>query len=203
MKFDLFRRYGAIAAAGDRHLAEFMPGDTYLRDPETVKSWKFGLTSVAWRKEDLKHRLQKSVDLVAGKREVELKSSGEEGVLRIKALCGIIRFVSNVNIPNIAGQIENMPRDCIVETNAVFERNTVAPIHTGSVPEQVLEILKPHIENQRDILKAALDHDFDLALTAFMRDLQISGRITEEQGRMLLHDMMENTKAYLPGWEKF
>ena len=27
VKFDLFRRYGMIAAAGDRHLAEFMPGD--------------------------------------------------------------------------------------------------------------------------------------------------------------------------------
>ena len=26
VKFDLFRRYGLIAAAGDRHLAEFMPG---------------------------------------------------------------------------------------------------------------------------------------------------------------------------------
>ena len=25
VKFDLFRRYGMIAAAGDRHLAEFMP----------------------------------------------------------------------------------------------------------------------------------------------------------------------------------
>ena len=35
VKFDLFRRYGMIAAAGDRHLAEFMPGNEYLNDPET------------------------------------------------------------------------------------------------------------------------------------------------------------------------
>ena len=35
VKFDLFRRYGLIAAAGDRHLAEFMPGNEYLNDPET------------------------------------------------------------------------------------------------------------------------------------------------------------------------
>jgi len=38
LKFDLFRRYGLIAAAGDRHLAEFMPGDEYLKNPETTKS---------------------------------------------------------------------------------------------------------------------------------------------------------------------
>ena len=47
VKMDLFRRFGAIAAAGDRHLAEFCPGSWYLKDPETVKSWCFGLTTVA------------------------------------------------------------------------------------------------------------------------------------------------------------
>ncbi len=48
VKFDLYRRYGAIAAAGDRHLVEFLP-PWYTRSPETVKEWKFGLTSVDWR----------------------------------------------------------------------------------------------------------------------------------------------------------
>ena len=57
VKFDLFRRYGLMAAAGDRHLVEFMPGTEYLNNPETVKSWKFCLTTVAWRKQDLKDRL--------------------------------------------------------------------------------------------------------------------------------------------------
>ena len=38
VKFDLFLRYGAIAAAGDRHLAEFCPNAWYLKDSETVKS---------------------------------------------------------------------------------------------------------------------------------------------------------------------
>ena len=46
VKMDLFRRYGLIAAAGDRHLAEFMPGEMYLKDPQTVADWKFGLTTV-------------------------------------------------------------------------------------------------------------------------------------------------------------
>jgi len=53
VKFDLFLRYGCIAAAGDRHLAEFMPGDMYLKDPETAHRWKFTLTPVSWREEDL------------------------------------------------------------------------------------------------------------------------------------------------------
>ena len=66
VKMDLFRRYGLIAAAGDRHLAEFMPGNEYLKDPDTVASWKFNLTSVSWRKQDLQERLARSHRLLAG-----------------------------------------------------------------------------------------------------------------------------------------
>ena len=85
VKFDLFNKYGLIAAAGDRHLVEFLPGDLYLKNPETVKSWDFGLTTVAWRKQDLKNRLEKSAKLVAGEK-LELKETGEEGILLIRAL---------------------------------------------------------------------------------------------------------------------
>ena len=109
VKFDLFRRYGLIAAAGDRHLAEFMPGNEYLKDPDSVEEWKFGLTTVEWRKEDLKNRLDKSKKLLTQEEEVELRPTGEEGILLIKALCGLERVISNVNIPNSFGQIPNLP----------------------------------------------------------------------------------------------
>ena len=200
VKFDLFRRFGAIAAAGDRHLAEFMPGDMYLRDPQTVREWKFGLTTVGWRKNDLKARLEKSAELVSGRREVELRPTGEEGIRLIRALCGLDRMISNVNLPNACGQIANMPGDCIVETNAVFSRGSVAPVFAGSMPEPVLELMRPHVDNQRDILTAALEHDFGLCLDALMRDPLVSGRITRAQGEEMLRAMMENTKRYLPGW---
>ena len=42
VKIDLFRRYGAIAAAGDRHLAEFT-APRYTRDPETIRRWTNGI----------------------------------------------------------------------------------------------------------------------------------------------------------------
>ena len=203
VKFDLFRRYGAIAAAGDRHLAEFMPGDSYLKDPETVTSWKFGLTTVDWRKNDLQNRLDKSAKLVSGEEQVDLKPTGEEGIQLIKALCGIGRLVSNVNIPNYAGQIPNISADTVVETNAVFSYDAINPLYAGAAPDGVRGLLDPHIENQRDILDAALTCDFDLALKAFMRDPLVAGRITEAEGAALLHDMIDQTATYLPeGWKK-
>ncbi len=195
VKMDLFKRYGLIAAAGDRHLAEFMPGEEYLKDPDTVKSWKFGLTTVAWRKNDLKERLEKSAQLLSGEKEIELKSTGEEGISLIKALCGLGRVISNVNIPNTAGQIANLPREAIVETNAVFERDMIRPVFVGEVPEQVRELIMPHIENHERVMEVVLggNQDVDLLVEAFLSDPLVKGRAGEEEVRRLVQDMMAAT----------
>lgn len=204
VKFDLFNRYGLIAAAGDRHLAEFMPGTEYLKDPETVKEWKFGLTTVDWRKEDLENRLDKSRRLLNRETEVELKPTGEEGILLIKALCGLERVVSNVNIPNTSLQIPNLPAEAVVETNAVFERDAIRPIVAGTIPDNVKALIMPHIENHQYTLEAALTCDKELVVKAFMNDPQITSRkCSEPEVRSLVDDMIRGTLTYLPdGWKK-
>lgn len=200
VKFDLFNRYGMIAAAGDRHLAEFMPGDEYLKDPATVKNWRFGLTTVDWRKEDLKKRLEKSSRLACGDEEVELKPTGEEGILLIKSLCGLERTVSNVNIPNTAKQITNLPADAIVETNAVFERDAIRPIAAGTLPEDVRKLIIPHVENHETTLAAALTCDKKLVVDAFVNDPLVKGKhCTKEEISKLVDDMIAGTIRYLPG----
>lgn len=195
VKMDLFRRYGLIAAAGDRHLAEFMPGGEYLKNPETVKSWKFGLTTVAWRKEDLKKRLERSKRLVSGEEQIELKPTGEEGILLMKALCGLERVVSNVNIPNRGCQIANLPESAVVETNAVFERDAIRPVLAGSVPEPIRQLIMPHITNHERIMKVVMggNKDVDLVAEAFLNDPLVKGRASEEDVRKLVKDMMKAT----------
>lgn len=195
VKMDLFRRYGLIAAAGDRHLAEFMPGDEYLKDPGTVAGWKFGLTTVAWRKEDLQKRLERSRRLVNGEEEIRLEPTGEEGILLIKALCGLERVVSNVNIPNTGHQIANLPETAVVETNAVFERNAIRPVLAGAVPEEVRRLMMPHLENHERIMQVVLggNRNVDLVEEAFLHDPLVKGRATREQVQALVRDMMAAT----------
>ncbi len=198
VKFDLFNRYGLIAAAGDRHLAEFMPGDEDLNSKDTVEEWKFGLTTVEWRKEDLKNRLERSKKLVKGQETVELKASGEEGILLIKALCGLDRVVSNVNIPNSSKQIENLSKNAVVETNALFERDAIRPIYAGSIPENVLTLIEPHIENHEYILEAALTYNVDLVEKAFLNDPLVKSRVNAKEVKVMVHNMINNTMDYLP-----
>lgn len=201
VKFDLFCRYHRIAAAGDRHLAEFMPGDWYLKDPETVRRWKFGLTTVQWRKEDLNRRLARSRRLVSGEETMPLTPSGEEGILLIQALCGLGRMVSNVNLPN-RGQIPNLPLGAVVETNAVFSKQSVKPVLTGDLSEELRALTLPHVENHARILEAALTCDRELVVQAFLRDPLVAPReLPESSVRALVDAMLEKTKAYLPtGW---
>ncbi len=195
VKMDLFNRFGLIAAAGDRHLAEFMPGDEYLKDPETVAGWKFGLTTVAWRKEDLQKRLERSRKLLNGEEEIQLEPTGEEGILLIKALCGLGRVVSNVNIPNTGKQIGNLPESAVVETNAVFERDAIRPVMAGNLPENVKTLIMPHINNHERILKVVMEgnKNKDLIVEAFMEDPLVKGRVLESEVRKLVEDMIAAT----------
>ena len=198
VKFDLFRRYGAIAAAGDRHLAEFT-APWYTRDPETVKAWKFQLTTVDWRVKDLGDRLRRSDALISGEEALSLKPSGEEGHLLLKALLGLGDLVSNVNLPN-AGQIPGLPLGSVVETNALFGLDRIEPVFAGTMPAGVLPLVARHVHNQENTLKAALACDRQLGFNTFMNDPQLAG-VEMAAGKRLFDDMLENQRKFLPkGW---
>ncbi len=196
VKFDLFKRYDIIAAAGDRHLAEFCP-PWYLQDPETVKSWTFSLTPVSWRKKNLEERRQRSARLSSGEESLELKPTGEDGILQMKAIAGLQEFVTNVNIPN-RGQIDNLPIGAVVETNALFSNNSVQPLHAGRLPNEVQSLVYRHVVNQETTLKAALKKDKDLAFRAFANDPLV--KLSINDAWKLFNEMLQNTKAYLSGW---
>ena len=195
VKFDLFRRYGCIAAAGDRHLAEFMPGKMYLADPDTVKEWKFGLTTVDWRKNDLKERLAKSARLVSGEEEFKLRETGEEGVNMMQALAGYKTLVSNVNIPNI-GQCPDLPLGAVTETNAVFRHDSVTPVCAGKMTNEIHAMVSRHIHNHITIMLASANNDADAAFTAFINDPLVTCSYAD--AKKLFKDMLLNTAAYLP-----
>ena len=196
VKFDLFRRYGSIAAAGDRHLAEFMP-PWYLKDPETVASWKFRLTPVDYRIERRKEIDKFRQRVVAGEEILDLKPSGEEGVRQIAALLGLGDLVTNVNLPN-RGQIQGLPSGAVVETNALFRRDEIRPILAGGLPSEINGLVARHVLNQETVLRAALDKDPDLAFLAFLNDPLVT--IGPDSARELFYAMLRNTRAYLPGW---
>ncbi len=132
VKMDLFRRYGALGAAGDRHLAEFMPRSSYLRSPASADRWRFALTPVAFRIREREKKRSYLEAVASGKLPVKLQKSDEEAIEMMLALRGGRPLVANVNIPN-RGQMPGIPLGAIVETNAVFTNDHVIPIDRKSV----------------------------------------------------------------------
>ena len=194
VKFDLFRRYGYIAAAGDRHLAEFCPGDWYLKSPEQAADWEFTLTPVSWRKEDLQKRLERSKRLLSGEESFKIESTGEEGVHQIRALLGLCDLVTNVNIPN-RGQIPNLPMDCVVETNAVFSANSVRPVFAGAVPKEIYPLVAKACGQQEEVAQACHNRDLDAAFRVFANDNLV--KLDLPDAKALFDEMVSNTKDYL------
>ncbi len=200
VKFTLFKRYGAIAAAGDRHLAEFCPGKWFLADKKTVKRYGFGLTSVKWRKEEQAERITRQKLEVEGKEQIALTPTGEETVRQIKALLGFGDFVTNVNIPNV-GQVENNPLGAIVETNAFFSGDSVRPVHAGKIPPALNALIMRIIEEQEETVDAALSGNYEKAFTIFLNNPNVC--LQDDKARELFDKMLYNTREYLPYYDVY
>jgi len=192
VKMDLFRRYGLIAAAGDRHLVEFLP-PWYVKNPETVNKWNFHLTPVDFRKKQQEERNQRSERLVSGEEKVKIEPTGEDSIRQIKALLGLGTYICNVNLPNV-GQCAGLPFDCIVETNAVITRDSVAPVYAGKLTSDLNALTLRHCYNMESILHASMTGDKELAFRAFMNDPLVT--INLDDGRKLFATMLDNTKKY-------
>lgn len=196
IKFDLFLRYGLIAAAGDRHLAEFCP-QWYIRDLKTVRAWNYYLTPVSFRESELEERNARARRVAGGQEEAPVKPSGEEGVRQMKALMGLGDMLTNVNLPN-RGQISSLPMEAVVETNAHFSRDSIRPVIAGPLPDAVNALVYRHVINQEMTAQAGFQRDLKLAFTAFINDPLVALGLAD--ARALFNTMIEGTRVYLPGY---
>ena len=199
VKFDLYNRYGVIAAAGDRHLAEFCEASWYLKDDCQVSEWGFARTPVSYRKNDLLERQARSLRLRTGEENVRIEETGEDGVRQIRALLGLEDFITNVNLPN-RGQIPNLPLGIVVETNATFRDDRVEPVFAGEIPEGVWQLVSRAADAQAIVARAARERNLELAFKAFANDPLVNLDLT--RARALFDEMVDNTKEYLSEYFK-
>jgi alpha-galactosidase/6-phospho-beta-glucosidase family protein len=84
-----------------------------------------------------------------------LERSGEQLAGVIAALAGgpAGRFV--VNVPN-QGQIDNLPRDAVVECMAEIGPLGLRPLAVGALPHPAYAAIAPHVARQELIVEAAL-----------------------------------------------
>lgn len=195
VKYDLINRFHVMAAAGDRHLAEFMPHHDYLLDKETVKKYRFSLTPVAWRIEHFNEAVNLTERLIQKEESVKLVPSGEEGIRQIKALMGYEELITNVNFIN-KGQAEGLPLGHIVETNALFRYKSLEPIVSKRLPSPVESMVLTHINNQKLVEKAYVQKDLTYALKALYSD-PLSKHLPKSKLKSMFYEMVDQLHPYL------
>lgn len=191
--FDLFRRFGVAAAAGDRHLAEFFPVSDYLADPAR---WGFALTPVDFRIRERQARIRSAESLRSGKIAPVAHRSDEALTDQIAALVGGTSFVSNVNLPN-RGQLEGLPRGALVETNATFDDDGVAPVSSGRLPHALEMIVADHAHRQSALVQAVLSHDSATLFPLFQTDPLVR-HLGGGDARRMYDEMIAATAKLVP-----
>ena len=147
---------------------------------------------------DLAKRLVKSRRRLKGE-DIVISKTGEEGVLQMRALLGLDKIVTNVNIPNV-GQIPNLPLGAVVETNAVFSDYSVRPVQTGELPMNIYPLISRIVSSQELVVDAICARDIDAAFVPFVNDPLVT--IGHEDARRLFDEMVENTSEYLGMYNK-
>lgn len=200
VKLDLFKVFGDIAAAGDRHLVEFLPHGWYLKDLETIASYKFHLTPVEKRVAITKRGNDSALRIINNEEEVSIHPSGEEGVAQIKSILGFEELITNVNMPNY-GQIEGLPIGHVVETNALFRKDSVKPVFSGPLPGLAHSITHKHISNHELLIQAFREKDLEYARLALKGDLSLE-HLKPETIDEIFDDIISKIKNYLGYYEK-
>lgn len=194
VKFDLTSRLGIAAAAGDRHLAEFVPPNWYLNN---AGDWKFGLTPVEFRRRDRAAKQAAARAAEAGNELPSLPDASEEAlVAQIRALTRGETLVINANLPN-RGQLEGFAPGTIVETNVVFSGTGIRPVYAGRLPAAAEALVKPHAERQTALVRAVLAGDVEALETLFLTDPLVAS-ISPERGTRLFRSMVAATSHCLP-----
>jgi alpha-galactosidase len=198
VKSTLFQLYGALPAAGDRHVAEFFPH--FINESTNWGTqYELRLTGIADR-EALEAFAKTMIESVLSG-ETDLKPfmadvSDEAANKIVRALACGDRYVGMMNLPNV-GQIANVSRHAVVETCGAIDSAGANAIAFGEVPAGVQAILQRHISNQEMTVQAALTGDWNLALQVLLND-PLSGRLSIPQARQLLRELLEANQKYLP-----
>ena len=195
VKLDMFRKFGALAAAGDRHLVEFVPNRWYLSDPEAVQEWQYGLTTVDFRENQQAERIAESIAMAEGTIPFPLKKSSEEAADLIKAVLGFQTIVSNVNLPN-RGQMPQLPLGSIVETNCVFSNDQVKPVTANPLPTAAANLVLRNCLNIDLTYEGIKERNLDKIFAAFVNQ-PLCSTLSMEQAQELFKQMCLNTRTYL------
>jgi alpha-galactosidase len=195
LKLSMLERWGVIPAAGDRHLAEFVPG-ILTAESDWGAAWGVDLTSIADRERSQEEYIEEVDRQLSGDERLHAWASGEIMADVIDSLVTGQPRELPVNIPN-AGQCPDLPADAVVESICVVDGDGVRGRDQARVPAPVAELLRRQVATQELTVEAAVTGDRGLIEAAFALD-PLAGRGDLHDLDHMVDELLAGTAAWLP-----
>ena len=194
LKLELFRRFGVLPAAGDRHLAEFLPG-CVTEESGWGARWGVKLTSIADRERGQAAHVADFEALLASD-HISRAPSGEMLAPLIDSMLRDVPRHLPLNIPN-AGQCPDLPVDAVVESMCVVDGAGVRGGEPVVAPAGLAEQLRRVAAAQELTVEAAVSGDRERVLEAMLAD-PLAGRGDFCELVEMTDELLEATSPWLP-----
>jgi alpha-galactosidase len=195
LKLTMLDRWGTFPAAGDRHIAEFVPF-ALTRESGFGAAYGIELSPIS-RREMHQAGYVADVDAwLAGSKDLQTWQSGELPAPMIHAMLTGDPFEAPVNIPN-AGQAPGLPADAVLESVCVIDGDGIRGRDRAVLPSPYDELVRRHVATQELTVEAALRGDRGLAAQAFALD-PLAGRGDLDELEAMVDGLLAGTAEWLP-----
>jgi alpha-galactosidase len=195
LKLTLLEKWGAFPAAGDRHIAEFLPW-VLTEGSGWGSEFNVELTSIETRQNHQQGYIADVDAWLAGTKDLQTWFSGELPALVIDSLVTGERRELPANIPNV-GQVPDVPADAVVESICVVDDQGIRGRDVAPLPAPFAELVRRHVAVGEMTVAAALEGDRTLAEAAFFLD-PLAGRGDLHQTEAMIDELLTATAAWLP-----
>lgn len=186
--------YDLFTYPSDDHIGEYVSfaheftGLLWHYGRETQKVAKAQSASEDWRDEYL-----------SGRRPVDGRLVNPSGESAVDIITDILedknKWEPSVNVPNVDGYVENLPKNAVIEVPAIVNASGVNPEHVGPIPEALAAFCRTQISIQLLLLDAYRERSKKLLLQALLLDPVVDSILRAEE---MLDHMLELQKDYLP-----
>ncbi len=195
LQLTLLDRWGAVPAANDRHVAEFLPS-ILTESSGWGADYGIELTSIARRQEHQDGYIADVDAWLAGTKDLQTWQSGELPGPVIDSLVTGTRREVPANIRNV-GQCPDVPLGAVVESICVVDADGVRGRDQAALPAPFAELVRRHVAVQEMVVRAALDGDGGLARSAFALD-PLAGRGPLADTEAMVEELLAATARWLP-----
>lgn len=197
VRYEILRKFGYFVTESSEHFVEYVPWFIKNNRDDIINKYKIPINEYIDRcKHHIKNWKELEKDISPINNE-PLKLSNEYASYIMDAVTNNKTITINANVMN-NNLINNLPSNCCVEVPCLINSNGFNPQQVGSLPEQLLSLMRTNINVQILTAEAATTKKREHIYHAAMMDPLTSSILSIDEIYSMTDELIEAHKNYLP-----